>query len=51
MTIPLTLPHRQTLNRRNIIKGAAALSATAVSMKFASAETLPPFGQTGSPTS
>jgi gluconolactonase len=50
MTIPLTLPHRQTLNRRNIIKGAAALSATAVSMKFASAETLPPFGQTGSPT-
>ena len=50
MTIPLTLPHRQTLNRRNIIKGAAALSATAVSMKFASAETVPPFGQTGSPT-
>jgi len=50
MTILLTLPCKQTLDRRNIIKGAAALAATAVSMRAASAATVTPLGQTGSPT-
>src|SRR6516164_965396 len=50
MTIPLTLLSKQILDRRNIIKGAAALAATAVSMRAASAATVTPLGQTGSPT-
>src|SRR5215471_5695462 len=50
MTIPLTLLSKQFLDRRNIIKGAAALAATAVSMRAASAATVTPLGQTGSPT-
>ena len=48
MTIPLTLPPNQTLDRRNIIRGAAVLAATAVSMRAASAATVTPLGQTGS---
>jgi gluconolactonase len=37
-------------DRRNLIKGAAALAATAVTMKAASAASVTPFGQTGAPT-
>ena len=49
MTTPLTFPD-QPLNRRKLIKGAAALAATAVTASAASAETVTPFGQTGAPT-
>ncbi len=35
------------LDRRNLFKGAAALAATAVTMKAASAATVAPLGQTG----
>jgi gluconolactonase len=48
MTTPLTF--LQSLNRRNLIKGAAALAATAVTTKAASAATVTPYGQTGAPT-
>jgi gluconolactonase len=37
-------------NRRKLIRGAAALAATAVTMKAASAATVTPFGQTGATT-
>src|SRR5260370_14935278 len=37
-------------DRRNLIKGASALAATAVTMKAASSATVTPFGQTGAPT-
>jgi gluconolactonase len=49
MTTPLTFPDLP-LNRRKLIKGAAALAATAVTAGAASAETVAPFGQTGAPT-
>jgi gluconolactonase len=48
MTTPLTFPDRP-FNRRKLIKGAAALAATAVTAGAASAETMRPFGQTGVP--
>jgi gluconolactonase len=56
MTTPLTFPnHRDEgrssgFHRRNLLKGAAALAATAVTMKAASAATVTPFGETGAPT-
>ena len=37
-------------NRRKLIRGAAALAATAVTMKAASAATVTPLGQTGATT-
>jgi gluconolactonase len=49
MTTPLTFPD-QPFNRRKLIKGAAALAATAVTTGAASAETVAPLGQTGAPT-
>ena len=48
MTTPLTFSNN--LHRRNLIKGAAALAATAVTMNAASAESLAPLGQLGAPT-
>ena len=50
MTSPLTFPDNRPLNRRRLMKGAAALAATAVTVKAASAETVAPLGQTGAPT-
>jgi gluconolactonase len=51
MTTPLTFLDNQFLNRRSLIKGTAALAATAATMKAASAATtVTPFGQTGAPT-
>jgi gluconolactonase len=49
MTTPLTFPDHP-LNRRKLIRGAAALAATAVTAGAASAETVAPLGQTGAPT-
>jgi gluconolactonase len=49
MTSLLTFPKKQFLDRRNVIKGAAALVATAVTAKAATAETVTPFGETGAP--
>ena len=49
MTTPLTFPDHP-FNRRKLIKGAAALAATAVTAGAASAETVAPLGQTGAPT-
>src|SRR3954452_20734947 len=49
MTTPLTFL-KQSLNRRNLIKGAAALAATGVTMQAASAASVTPFGQTGALT-
>ncbi len=49
MTTPLTFPDHP-LNRRRLIKGAAALAATAVTASAAVAETVAPLGQTGAPT-
>src|SRR6201999_4344619 len=49
MTTPLTFPDAP-FNRRKLIKGAAALAATAVTASGASAETVAPLGQTGAPT-
>ncbi len=56
MTSPLTFPasHLETgsspLNRRRLLTGAAALTASAVTMAAASAATVAPSGQTGAPT-
>jgi gluconolactonase len=51
MTRPLTFLNKQPVDRRNLIRGAAALAATAISVKAASAATVaPPLGQTGAPT-
>src|SRR5260221_11747304 len=50
MTSPLPFPHTQTQTRSKLIKGAAALAATAVTMKAASAATVTPLGQTGATT-
>ena len=41
---------RRGFDRRNLMKGAAVLAATAVSAKTASAETVAPLGQTAAPT-
>jgi gluconolactonase len=50
MAAPLTFPTR-ALNRRNLMKGAAALAATAATATSASAlETEAPLGQLGAPT-
>ena len=49
MTSPLTFPGTGPLNRRRLMKGAAALAATAAMASAASAETMRPFGQTGVP--
>ena len=38
------------LDRRNLLRGATALAATAVTMKTASAASVAPLGQTGAPT-
>ncbi len=38
------------VDRRNLLRGAAAIAATAVTVKAASAETVTPFGETGVPT-
>jgi gluconolactonase len=55
MTTSLTFPDPQHnkgggFDRRKILTGAAALAASAVTMKAASAATVTPFGQTGAPT-
>ena len=50
MTNQAELPDHQSFDRRTLIKSAAALAATAVSIKAASAATAPPLGQTGAPT-
>jgi gluconolactonase len=56
MTTALTFPEHQDkggssgFHRRNLLKGAAALAATAVTMKAASAATVTPSGQTGATT-
>src|ERR1700676_2844030 len=56
MTTPLTFSEHQDKGgsggfpRRNLLKGAAALAATAVTMKAAAAATAPPLGQTGALT-
>ncbi len=50
MTNRTELPDYRPLDRRNLIKGAAALAATAVTVKAASAATVTPLGQTGAPT-
>jgi gluconolactonase len=56
MTTPLTfLEHQDKVGsggfgRRNLLKGAAALAATAVTVKAASAASAPPLGQLGAPT-
>src|SRR6202045_3873452 len=54
MTNPLHSDHHETapagVDRRKLIKGAAALAATAVTMKAASAATVTPLGQTGATT-
>jgi gluconolactonase len=54
MTTPLTFFNSGNkagdVNRRALLKGAAALAATGASMKAASAATVTPFGQTGAPT-
>ena len=57
MTTPLTFSEHHDkggssgLHRRNLLKSAAGLAATAVTMKAASAATVTPSGQTGAPTS
>jgi gluconolactonase len=48
MTTPLTfIP---TVNRRSLMKGAAAFAATAATVTAASAASVAPLGQTGAPT-
>ncbi|MGC1562605.1 MAG: SMP-30/gluconolactonase/LRE family protein, partial [Bradyrhizobium sp.] len=54
MTTTLTFPDNQNgrsggFNRRNLMKSAAALAATAVTVTSASAATVTPFGETGVP--
>ena len=49
------LPHPTSarangLDRRTLLRGAAVLATTAVTVKAASAATVTPFGQTGAPT-
>ena len=54
MTTSLTFPDPQHrgggFDRRKMLTGAAALAASAVTMKTASAATVAPLGQTGAPT-
>jgi gluconolactonase len=56
MTTPLNYPEHQHkggsggFNRRRLLKGAAALAATAATIKAASAATVTPLGQTGALT-
>ena len=54
MTTSLTFPDpehkRGGFDRRKMLTGAAALAASAVTMKAASAATVAPLGQTGAPT-
>jgi len=54
MTTSLTFPNPQHqgggFNRRKMLTGAAALAASAVTMKAASAASVAPLGQTGAPT-
>ena len=50
MTSLLTFLNKQSLDRRNLIKGAAALAATAATTTAASAATVAPSGQLGAPT-
>ena len=54
MTSSLTFPDSQQpgggFDRRKILTGAAALAASAVTMKTASAASVAPLGQTGAPT-
>ncbi len=54
MTTPLTFPKPEGkgggLDRRKVLTGAAALAASAVTVKAASAASVTPFGQTGAPT-
>src|SRR5579859_312611 len=52
MTTPLTFPDHldKPFDRRKLIKGAAALAATAVTASATAAETVAPFGETGAPT-
>jgi gluconolactonase len=56
MTNPANHPDRSVdprpagLDRRNLLRGATAFAATAVTMKTASAASVAPLGQTGAPT-
>ena len=54
MTTSLTFPDPRHqgggFDRRKLLTGAAALAASAVTMKTASAASVPPLGQTGAPT-
>ena len=53
MTSSLTFPDSHQsggVDRRKILTGAAALAASAVTMKTASAASVAPLGQTGAPT-
>ena len=54
MTTPLTFPDPEQksggFDRRKMLTGAAALAASAMTMKAASAASVTPFGQTGAPT-
>src|SRR3954468_2058995 len=53
MTTPLTFSKQGKgggLDRRKMLTGAAALAATAVTVKAACAASVTPFGQTGAPT-
>ena len=52
MATPLTFPDHldRPFDRRKLIKGAAALAATAITTSAAAAETEAPLGQTGAPT-
>ena len=50
MTIPLTFSYNRRFSRRSVIKGAAALAATAATAQAIAAETERPLGETGSPT-
>jgi gluconolactonase len=54
MTIPLTFPKDENqssrIARRTLLKGTAALAAAGMTMQAASAETVVPLGQTGTPT-
>jgi len=47
---PSVDPRPAGLDRRNLLRGATALAATAVTMKTASAASVAPLGQTGAPT-
>ena len=53
MTTPLTFTDKtqeHSVNRRILLKGAAAAAAAGVTAQAASAASVTPFGQTGAPT-